>query len=527
MRPIRTLPFALIAFAVAACSSDLPTDASLQTTAQGEITAQSEHLLGVELCKSWLGDGPAPEVKWHFSVTATSGPTDFQIEIDPYDGAFDPTTDAWCKGAGSWPADAIVTFTEIVPDGYVLKEIHARNRTTNVRTVNPEGSDLEGASFTFSPETYFMVWFKNDEGEPALEVEKTAETYFTQTYKWAIDKSADLSELAFAEGESGSVEYTVVVGATPVDSGWGVKGTITITNPAAVPANVTGVSDEMTGGITASVVCDEDLPYLLPAGQTLECTYEADLPDAGDRTNTVTVTTLGDVLGNTADADVDFSEAEVTHVDTKVDVDDSLAGFLGTVSWNDDLEDRTFTYTLTFGSGDEFDIQVACGESNHPNVASFETNDTETTGSDNWNVKVTVECTPVGCALSPGYWMTHSEYGPAPYDETWAELPDGADTPFFLSGSTHLGVMQTPPRGNAYYNLAFQYVATLLNGLAGADLSEVQDAFDRATEIFETYTPAQIGALRGNDALRQEIIGIAGLLDQYNNGVIGPGKCDS
>ena len=132
---------------------------------------------------------------------------------------------------------------------------------------------------------------------------------------------------------------------------------------------------------------------------------------------------------------------------------------------------------------------------------------------------------PPGCTLTPGYWKTHSEYGPAPYDDTWAQMPNGADTPFFLSGQTYYEALWTSPSGNAYYILAHAYIAAELNFLNGADPSAAEAAFDAATVLFSTYTPAQIAALKGNSHVRQEFIALAGILDAYNNGLIGPGHC--
>ncbi|MFI5237559.1 MAG: hypothetical protein ACHQLA_06470, partial [Ignavibacteriales bacterium] len=130
-----------------------------------------------------------------------------------------------------------------------------------------------------------------------------------------------------------------------------------------------------------------------------------------------------------------------------------------------------------------------------------------------------------GCTRSFGYWKTHSIYGPAPYDSTWKFL--GEDSTFFLSNQTNYEVLWTPPRGgNAYYILAHQYIAVELNILNGADPTEIQEALDDATELFETYTPEYIGGLKGNNQIRQEFISLNGTLDQYNNGEIGPGKCD-
>jgi hypothetical protein len=130
-----------------------------------------------------------------------------------------------------------------------------------------------------------------------------------------------------------------------------------------------------------------------------------------------------------------------------------------------------------------------------------------------------------GCTLTQGYWKTHSERGPAPFDNTWALLPggQGASTTFFLSGQTWFEVFRTAPAGNAYYNLAHQYMAARLNILNGASApASVTNAIATATSVFDTYTPAQIGALK----LRQQFISLAGTLASYNEGAIGPGHCD-
>ena len=131
-----------------------------------------------------------------------------------------------------------------------------------------------------------------------------------------------------------------------------------------------------------------------------------------------------------------------------------------------------------------------------------------------------------GCTLTPGYWKTHSEFGPAPYNNTWAQLPNGASTTFFLSGKNYHQVLWTAPAGNAYYNLSFHYIAAGLNFLNGADPSAAQEAYNAATTLFNTYTPAQIKALKGSNSLRQQFISLAGILGQYNEGYIGPGHCN-
>ena len=136
-----------------------------------------------------------------------------------------------------------------------------------------------------------------------------------------------------------------------------------------------------------------------------------------------------------------------------------------------------------------------------------------------------IEMVYIGCTRSKGYWKTHSIYGPAPYDSGWAAL--GEDSTFFLSNQTNYEVMWTPPSGgNTYYMLAHQYIATAINILNGADPSEVQEAFDDATDLFNAYTPEEIGALKGNNPIRQEFNSLKSMLAQYNGGEIGPGSCE-
>lgn len=134
---------------------------------------------------------------------------------------------------------------------------------------------------------------------------------------------------------------------------------------------------------------------------------------------------------------------------------------------------------------------------------------------------------PAGCTLTQGYWKTHSEHGPARYDDTWALLTNGANTPFFLSGKTWYEVFHTAPAGNAYYNLAHQYMAAKLNELSGASVpSGVATAMSSAVTLFSAYTPAQVAALSKQSTVRRQFIALAETLDGYNNGVVGPGHCE-
>jgi hypothetical protein len=125
-----------------------------------------------------------------------------------------------------------------------------------------------------------------------------------------------------------------------------------------------------------------------------------------------------------------------------------------------------------------------------------------------------------GCTLTPGYWKTHSKYGPAPYDDTWAGREDNA---FWASGKTVYEVINTPPLGRAYYILAFQYIAAWLNKDTGAWVPEdVWEAINCADTFFSTHTPFSVLSREE----RAAAIACATTLANYNSGLIGPGHCD-
>lgn len=135
-----------------------------------------------------------------------------------------------------------------------------------------------------------------------------------------------------------------------------------------------------------------------------------------------------------------------------------------------------------------------------------------------------------GCTVTPGYWKTHSEYGPAPMDPTWRAMEADLaldplfheDAPFFLSGQTIYEVLWTPSKGgNPYYILARAYIAAKMNVYAGADATEIAATLGWGRWFFETYAPDAIFT----KTLRTRALEAAGLLDAYNNGLIGPGHC--
>jgi len=406
----------------------------------------------------------------------------------------------------------------------------------------------------------------------APEVTKDAATSFNRTWTWTIDKSID--ETCFLTLPSGDsynatthtvtiqstedidVCYKAVINATSADGDFNVTGNITVTNHNPErDAIITALKDVLPGSISGNVDCGAAPPFTVAKnGGELKCTYSGAAKTDGTNTATATlenhsyssdgsskVSGSSDYKGT---APVAFSSTPTEEIDECVSVSDLLQKS-GVDAGSKDLGSycasqgvpHTFSYKYSFGPAG---IAVVCGDNRFDNTATLTTNDTKTDVTDAEFVNISVQCN-IGCTLTLGYWKTHNAtfdarvngQGPPP-DETWGKLDANGDAtfqkenePFFLSGQPWYQVFWTKPQGNAYYILADQYMAAVLNGLAGASQSDpvVAKALGDAKTLFETYTPAQVAAMKGYNPVRQKFLTLANILDQYNQGIIGPGHC--
>ncbi len=414
-----------------------------------------------------------------------------------------------------------------------------------------------------------------------LAVTKDAATTFTRLWSWTIDKSIDEScfltlpsggdsydssthTATIQQGETLNVCYKALLTGTSRDSAWNVTGNTTNikihNNHPTKAATLTGVIDTISGTpvINATVNCPS---LTVPAGGDLTCTYAADLPDGTSRTNTATATQQNysytseltpSTSGTTkysGQASVTFSSTPTSEIDECVDVNDVLknAGVqVGSKTFGtwcaSSGTTHTFSYSYTFGPND---IPVQCGPNRFDNTATFTTNDTQTSNFDAEYVNIQVECVQ-GCTLTQGYWKTHNELfkggaskkaDPAWYanvDLNGDGTPDlqltGPGTTFFYSGQSWFDVFWTNPQGNAYYILADQYMAAVLNGVSvQTPPAAVAQALQDAYNLFNNpaNTPTTIGALKGKNgnATRQQWIDLAGILGNYNEGLAGVPHC--
>ena len=101
---------------------------------------------------------------------------------------------------------------------------------------------------------------------------------------------------------------------------------------------------------------------------------------------------------------------------------------------------------------------------------------------------------------------------------TWG---DREDHMFYTSGMTVFTALTTPPKGNHYYILSHAYIAAKFNELNASVPAEVSAALDWAFNFFMSYSSNE----DFDKDLRNQLTYYADILDQYNNGLIGPGHC--
>ena len=185
-----------------------------------------------------------------------------------------------------------------------------------------------------------------------LVVSKTATGSFGRVWGWDITKDTDASYDLLA-GESVSHQWVVTVTPDPVDEGWALSGTISVTNPndwQDITADVTD-SVNLGGGAVCTVTGGQDV--VIPKGGTpvvlnYACTFESKPAYSGINTATATwdkatsFTPSGTAQG-TANATLTLNPDEVNKT---INVDDDR--FTPDPAWTTTGQGATWTYDETF-----------------------------------------------------------------------------------------------------------------------------------------------------------------------------------
>jgi hypothetical protein len=381
----------------------------------------------------------------------------------------------------------------------------------------------------------------------SLNVAKTACGTYSRKYAWTIDKTGDQTCLKINLNQSVPVNYTVTVTATPADSCFKAGGTITVNNPAPVDAVINSVSD-IAGGIAGVITTPISYPYILKHGETLTLSYTMTLPDASARTNTATAVqqnyrythsysnkTLLGTKSLQAQANIVFGQPTVT--DGSAVVTDNMYGTLGTVQAT--ASPAVFHYTLklclTSASGGGYTVTVSKNLAASPvpkctdttwkvtNTATLTTCTTHTVLSDCWTVTITKGT--VVYTYTIGYWKTHS-------CEITKLLPislgtQGGCKSIQIKTSAdavkYLGMTVGSP-SNGIVKLYAQLLAAKLNIKNGADSSAVSSVVSSADAFLAKYNIDSWSGL--STANKNLVLSWATTLDNYNNGVIGPGHAN-
>jgi hypothetical protein len=119
----------------------------------------------------------------------------------------------------------------------------------------------------------------------------------------------------------------------------------------------------------------------------------------------------------------------------------------------------------------------------------------------------------MNCTYTQGYWKNHPLAWPV------IELILGGVT---YSQEEVMVILRTSPRGDATYILAHQLIAAKLNVSNGADETAIAVTIAAA----DGWLIAHPLGSNPSGAERDEGLALASTLDDYNSGLIGPGRCD-
>lgn len=118
-----------------------------------------------------------------------------------------------------------------------------------------------------------------------------------------------------------------------------------------------------------------------------------------------------------------------------------------------------------------------------------------------------------GCTYSQGYWKNHSKEWPVESLVIGGQL---------YSKQELIALLNEPAKGDMSVMLAYQYIAALLNVENGADPTEIVDALYQAEVFFVLHPPKS----NPQGDARKEGEQLKNILEQFNEGKLGPGKCE-
>lgn len=117
------------------------------------------------------------------------------------------------------------------------------------------------------------------------------------------------------------------------------------------------------------------------------------------------------------------------------------------------------------------------------------------------------------CTFTQGYWKNHTEVWPV------SSLTLGTVT---YNAIQLLQILNQPAQGNKLTILAHQLIAAKLNLANGADPSSISTTIANADALIGNRVVRPIGS---GTLPNSPTVGYANTLDDFNNGLLGPGHC--
>jgi hypothetical protein len=353
----------------------------------------------------------------------------------------------------------------------------------------------------------------------------TANGHRTRTFTWEIDKEAAPTALDLVQGGFGSVTYTVTLTKDDGTVHTSIDGEVCITNGGSVPTENLMSTIEVTQPpsqvVIVSMSLDTTAKPVLAAGESHCYPYSIDIPSANTGDYKVTADTT--ITNHSGHPGVPFgpNESETTTIPTTetlvhntVTVSDTFVGGVGEFS-----DDRTVTYSHLSTCGDE-GVRV--------NTASIKYDDG--TDGPSASATVTIKCTTPGgggggCTRTIGYWKNHPD-AITPLLPIRIGTEGGTESFQVTTLSKAVDILGIPTASNGIDKLYAQLLAAKLNIKNGADGSDVTSTIQAADDFLANYNSGDwAGSPPLPNALRRQVNGWATTLDNYNNGITGPGHC--
>ncbi|RJF72384.1 hypothetical protein D3875_13320 [Deinococcus cavernae] len=383
----------------------------------------------------------------------------------------------------------------------------------------------------------------------------TGYTHTTTTYTWTLQKSVNKIGLEVPHGSTGTLGYTLTYTKTlgGTVKTYGVQGEVCVTNGGSVATENLKIVDNLmykTGSgpfqILKSFSVDTSAKSVLNPGESHCYAYTtAYTPvDGATYKNSadVTITNHSGSLGTPKGPSPDDGFALTDDVrdlqkNASAVLSDALtcpAGFTCAYAPNpngtsvSDSGSTTYTVNVTNNTA------LCNTHVDLVNTASLKPSDASAVPSNQVKVDVYTGVCATGCTLTIGYWKTHAGFGPQP-DALSALLPKllgtagGAKTQNVNTAAQAVQFLSFNGSNNVFAasnginKLYAQLLAAKLNIAHQADGSAVSSVIAAADAFLALHDSASWATLSKAD--RAQVNAWMSALDDYNNGLTGPGHC--